>query len=70
MVFYNEPLESVTPHVFCMNFMMGYVEATLRDKSQHKRFCMQVIIGPPSSKMPMIIVGVVMYVKLMHKGLL
>jgi len=32
-VFYDEPLENVTPHVFCMNFMMGFVEATLRDES-------------------------------------
>jgi len=53
-----------------MNFTMGSVEATLRDESRQKRFCKQVIIGPPSSKMPMIIVEVVMYVKLMHKGLL
>jgi hypothetical protein len=45
-----------------MNFMMGYVEAILQDESQQKRFCRQVIIGPPSSKMPMIIAGVAMYV--------
>jgi hypothetical protein len=70
MVFYNEPLENVTPHVFCMNFMMNFVKATLRDESQQKRFCRQVITGPPSLRMPMIIVGVVMYVKLMHKGLM
>jgi hypothetical protein len=70
MVFYDEPLENVTPHVFCMSFMMGFVEATLQDELLQKRFCKQVIIGPPSSKMPMIIVEVVMYVKLMHKGLL
>jgi hypothetical protein len=68
MVFYDEPLENMTPHVFCMNFMMGYVEATMRDKSQQKRFYKQVITGPPFSRMPMIITGVVMYVKLMHKG--
>jgi hypothetical protein len=29
MVFYDEPLENVTPHVFCMSFMMGSMEATL-----------------------------------------
>jgi len=69
-VFYDEPLEDVTPHVFCMSFMMGSVEATLRDESLQKRFCKQVIIGPPSSRMPMIIVGVVMYVKPTRKGLL
>jgi hypothetical protein len=33
MVFYDEPLENVTPHVFCMSFMMGSVEATLWDES-------------------------------------
>ncbi len=60
----------MTPHVFCMNFMMGSMEATLRDESQQKRFCKQVITSPPSSRMPMIIERVVMYVKLMHKGLL
>ncbi len=70
MVFYDEPLENVTPHVFCMNFMMGSVEAILRDESLQKRFYKHVTIGPPSSRMPMIIVGVVMYVKPMHKGLL
>jgi hypothetical protein len=70
MVFYDEPLENVTPHVFCMSFMMGSVEATLRDESLQKRFCKQVTIGPPFSRMPMIIAGVVMYVKPMHKGLL
>jgi hypothetical protein len=70
MVFYNEPLENVTPYVFCMNFMMGSVEATLRDESLQKRFCKQDIIGPPSSRMPMTIARVVMCVKPMHKGLL
>jgi hypothetical protein len=69
-VFFKEPLERVKPHVFCMNFMMGSMEATLWVKSKHKFFCMQVIIGPPSSRMPMIIIKVVMYVKLVHKGLL
>jgi hypothetical protein len=69
-VFYDEPLENVTPHVFCMSFMMGSVEATLRDESLQKRFCKQVTIGPPASRMPMIIVGVVMYVKPTRKGLL
>jgi len=69
-VFYDEPLENVTPHVFCMSFMMGSVEATLRIESLYKRFCKQVTICPPSSRMPMIIIGVVMYVKPMHKGLL
>jgi hypothetical protein len=68
MVFYDEPLEKVTPHVFCMNFMMGSVEAILRDESRQKFFCRQVIIGPLSSKMPMIIAKIVMYVKFMHKG--
>jgi hypothetical protein len=53
-----------------MNFMMGSVEATLQDKPQQKIFCKQVNIGPPFSRMPMTIAGVVMYVKLMHKGLL
>jgi hypothetical protein len=66
MVFYNEPLENVTPRVFCMNFMMGSVEGTLRDKSLQTRFCKQVAIGPPSSRMPMIIAGLVMCVKLIH----
>jgi hypothetical protein len=71
MVFYNEPLERVKPRVFCMNFMMGFfMEVTLQDKSQQKRFCKHVITGPPSSRIPMIITGVIMYVKLMHKGLL
>jgi hypothetical protein len=69
MVFYNEPLEKVKLHVFCMNFMMIFIKATLRDKSQQKRFCKQVIINPPTSRMPMIITRVMMYVKLMHKGL-
>ncbi len=55
---------------FCMNFMMGSMEVTLRDKSQQKRFCKQVITSPSSSRMPMIIVRVLFYVKLMHKGLL
>jgi hypothetical protein len=70
MVFYDEPLENVTPHVFCMSFMMGSVEDTLWDESLQKRFYKQVTIGPPSSRMPMIIAGVVMCVKPMHKGLL
>jgi hypothetical protein len=70
MVFYDEPLENVTPHIFCMNFMMGFVQAILRDESLQIFFCKQITIGPPSSRMPMIIVGVVMYVKPMHKGLL
>ncbi len=69
-MFYDEPLENMTPHVFCMSFMMGFVEVTLRDESLKKRYYKQVTIGPPSSRMPMIIVGVVMYVKLMHKGVL
>jgi hypothetical protein len=34
MVFYNEPLGRGKPHIFCMNFMMGSVEATLRVESQ------------------------------------
>jgi hypothetical protein len=70
MVFCDKPLERVKPHVFCMNFMMNFVEATLWDESQQKIICKQVIIRPPSSRIPMIIVGVVMYVKLMHKCLL
>jgi hypothetical protein len=70
MVFYDEPLGRVRLHVFYMNFMMGSVEATLRVKSQQKKSCRQVIIGPTSSRMPMIIVGVVMYARRMHKGLL
>ncbi len=70
MVFYDEPLENVTPHVFCMSFMMGFVEATLRDESLQKRFCKHVTIGPPFSRMPMIIAGVMMCIKPMHKGLL
>jgi hypothetical protein len=70
MVFYDEPLENMTPHVFCMSFMMGYVEATLRDESLQKRFYKQFTIGPPFSRMPMIIGRVMMYVKPMHKGLL
>jgi hypothetical protein len=70
MMFSDKPLERVKSHIFCMNFMMGFVDATLRDESEQKRFCSQVITGPPSSRMPMIIAGVLMYVKLMHKGLL
>jgi hypothetical protein len=70
MVFYDEPLENVTPHVFCMSFMMGSVEAILWDQSLPKRFCKHVTIGPPSSRMPMITIGVVICVKPMHKGLL
>jgi hypothetical protein len=53
-----------------MSFMMGSVKATLRDKSLQKRFCPQVTISPTFSRMPMIIVGIMMYVKPMHKGLL
>ncbi len=70
MVLYDEPLENMTLHIFCMSFMMGSVEATLRDKSLQKIFCKQVTIGPPSSRMPVTIAGVVMCVKPMHKGLL
>jgi hypothetical protein len=70
MMFCDEPLEKVTIHVFCMNFMMGSVEATLWDESQQKFFKKQVITNSPFSRMPMLIAGVVMYVKLMHKGLL
>jgi hypothetical protein len=69
-VFCDKPLERVKPHVFYMNFMMEFVEAILWDESQLKRFCRQVITGPPSSNMPMIIVGVVMYVKFIYKCLL
>jgi hypothetical protein len=50
--------------------MKGSVQAILWDESQQKRFCKQIITSPRSSKMPMIIVRVMMYVKLMHKGLL
>jgi hypothetical protein len=32
-MFCDEPLEKVKLHIFCMNFMMGFVEAILRDKS-------------------------------------
>jgi hypothetical protein len=53
-----------------MNFMMGFLEAILQKKSQHKTFCKHVIITPPSLMMPMIITRVMLYVKLMHKGLL
>jgi hypothetical protein len=70
MVFCNEPLEKVKFHIFCINFMMVSMEATLWNKSQQKWFCKQVIIGPPFSRMPMIILKVLMYVKLTHKGLL
>jgi hypothetical protein len=38
MVFYDEPLENVTPHVFCMSFMMGSMEATLRDELSQLHF--------------------------------
>ncbi len=69
-MFYDKPLENVTPHVFCMSFVMGSMEATLRDESLQKIFCKQVIIGPPSLRTPMIIAGVMMCVKPMHKGLL
>jgi len=34
MVFCDEPLERVEPHIFCMNFMMGSMKAILWDKSQ------------------------------------
>jgi len=70
MVFYDKPLRRVTLHVFCMNFMMGFVEATLCVESQQRRSCRQVITGPPFLRMPIIIAGIVMYVKHMHKGLL
>jgi hypothetical protein len=33
MVFHNEPLERMKLHVFCMNFMMGFLEAILWDES-------------------------------------
>ncbi len=69
MVFCNEPLERVKLHVLSMNFMMGSVQAVLQDKSQQKRLCKQVITNPTSSRMPMIIARVVMYVKFMDKGL-
>ncbi len=69
-MFYDESLDNMTPHVFCMSFMMGSMEAALQDESLQKRFCKQVTIGPPSSRMPMIIAGVVMCIKPMHKGLL
>jgi len=70
MVFYDKPLGRVKSHVFCMNSMMGSMEAILQVESQQRRSYKQVITGSPSSRMPMIIVGVVMYVKHMHKGLL
>jgi hypothetical protein len=70
MVFYDEPLENVTPHIFCMSFMMDSVEATLQDESLQKRFCKQATIGPPSSRTRMITAGVVTCVKPMRKGLL
>jgi hypothetical protein len=70
MVFCDEPFERLKFHVFCMNFMMGFLEAILQKKSQHKTFCKHVIITPPSLMMPMIITRVMLYVKLMHKGLL
>jgi hypothetical protein len=38
-VFYDKPLERVTSHFFCKNFMMGSVEATLWNESQQKIFC-------------------------------
>jgi hypothetical protein len=68
--FNDEPLENMIPHVFCMNFMMGSMEATLRDESQQNFFYKHVTIGPTSSRMPMTIARVMMYVKPMHKGLL
>jgi hypothetical protein len=40
------------------------------EQLKFRRFCKQVTIGPPASRMPMIIVGVVMYVKPTRKGLL
>jgi hypothetical protein len=70
IMFFSEPLERVKPHVFCMNFMMGSMKVILLDKSQHIRFCRDVITGPPSSRVPMIIAIVVMYVKFTHKNLL
>jgi hypothetical protein len=62
--------ETLKLRVIYMNFMVSFMEATLRDESQQKWFCRLVIIGPPSSKMPMIIPKIMMYVKLMCKGLL
>jgi len=45
MVFYDEPLENVTPHVFCMSFMMGSVEATLRDEYNRKDFASMLVLA-------------------------
>jgi len=69
-MFRNELLERVKLHIFCMNFMIGFMETTLRDESQQKFFCRHVITNLPSSRMLMIIAGVVIYVKFMHKGVL
>jgi len=41
-----------------------------RTNHNKKKNWKKIITGPPSSRMPMIIVRIVMYVKLMHKGLL
>jgi hypothetical protein len=46
-MFYDESLENVTPHVFCMSFMMGFVEATLRDKYCRKDFASMLLLAHP-----------------------
>jgi hypothetical protein len=51
-------------------FHDGFCGGHFTGQILQKRFCKHVTIGPPFSRMPMIIVGVVMYVKPMHKGLL
>jgi len=52
MVFYEEPLENVTSHIFCMNFMMGYVEATLRDESLQNNFASRLLLTRPLQGCP------------------
>jgi hypothetical protein len=47
MVFYNEPLENVTPHIFCMSFMMGSVEATLWDEYCKFFFANRLLLAHP-----------------------
>jgi hypothetical protein len=47
MVFYNEPLERVKLHVFCMNFTMGFVYAILQDKSQQNFFTSRLLLAHP-----------------------
>jgi hypothetical protein len=46
-MFCDESLERVKLHVFCMNFMMGFVEATLWDKHNKKDFAGKLLLAHP-----------------------